>query len=320
MRSRAIPVFAALLVSGAAFAGLPAGQQELGIYISEPEKKGETIISISANWNNPLDWVTAATSLVIANGSDQKHPDTASTLAKKTAKAIKVSMIAHDPGMRGMDVSLDESGERPKITVKNNQDNEITRFEVRDYTNQNMTIESGGASFSAAGVQVSIDAVDASAIDTLDQFSAKPKDKKKLIAGGGGIDLTLGDGKTESIETENRSLEDIEKSIASALGGKFSSSPLLPDQDQRDTRNIKPFDGGEARFTALNGKSITINVNDPTVGVITRLKFPGGPGGGTSESSSNMMWIVLLLLAAGGGYYYYTTTVQKDETDETGEG
>ncbi|MGH8497894.1 MAG: hypothetical protein ACRERV_03675 [Methylococcales bacterium] len=88
------------------------------------------------------------------------------------------------------------------------------------------------------------------------------------------VEVTIGDEKTVTVETKDNSTEQIKQALASLVGGKFSSSPLFPDErEKRDEKNIKPFDGGEIQFDDLAASSFAVEVKDPRLGMINRYLF-----------------------------------------------
>ena len=98
--------------------------------------------------------------------------------------------------------------------------------------------------------------------------------KKTFKAAGGEVVISIGNGKPVKVETAGKTIAALEKALATKIGGRFSSSSLYPQaHDNRDKKNIKPFDGGEIQFGSITAKTITIDVNDPSLGVITKYKF-----------------------------------------------
>ncbi len=284
-----------------------AGEDELRIHTGDPKKNGESIVSVSSRWKTDAGLITGSTSLIIINGSDRSNPDNGLSIAQKTSKAMEVSMIDHHPKMRGLDISVSEKADDPQIVVKNNDGHVFTQLTFRDYSNQQFSAELGGQSFSSKGVHVSIDLVDASEVDYVDAFNPQKNVKKSFRAAGGGIEIRAGVGKKlEAIKTSNRTLAEIEQAIATKLGGRFSKSPLYADEKERDKRNIKAFDGGEAQFASLTDKIFTIAVNDPSLGVITRYRFANAVTSSGGSTGSNFPLIVILVLLAAGGFYMYS--------------
>ncbi|NOQ17030.1 MAG: LPXTG cell wall anchor domain-containing protein, partial [Methyloprofundus sp.] len=53
----------------------------------------------------------------------------------------------------------------------------------------------------------------------------------------------------------------------------FSSTPIYPNFVQIRSKNYKSFDGGEVQIPSLNARSITIDINDSGLGVLSKFIF-----------------------------------------------
>lgn len=288
----------------------PTGQDELRIHTGNPKQSGESIISVTARWRTDQGLLTGSTSLIIVNGPDRRHSDDGLSIAQKVSKAMKISMIDHHPNMRGLTINVVEDADDPQIVVKNNRGHSFTLLTLRDYTNQKFTVDIGGKSSSKTPVKVAIDLVDASGVDFVDEFNPKSKVQQLLRASGGGVNIRMGSGKSRAIKTKNRALEEIEKTIASKVGGRFRTSPLFADEKERDKRNIKPFDGGDVQFAELASNSFTVELNDSSLGIITRYQFSDAKGS-SGGAASNLPLIIVLVLVGVGGFYYFTSVRTK---------
>ena len=109
------------------------------------------------------------------------------------------------------------------------------------------------------------------------------------------------DGKTKEIELE---LADILEEK-----GRFASKPLYPNYVELKSRNYKAFDGGEVQLLNLEAKSISIDVNDSGLGVLTKFKFPdlNKP----TDVASNMPYIFGFLIVGFFGYGFYHLKIKN---------
>lgn len=264
-----------------------------------------------------MDWISSSSSLIVVDGPKTKRPADAKKITKKLAKALNVSMNDHDPRMRGLVISTNEKDDEPQLIIQNKDGNDLTDITIRDYTNQEFTVESKGKSFASDQVKLSLDIVDSSAVEYVDNFLVKEKKNTNFQASGGGLEIVSPSKEKITIKTKGLGLADIEKAIARETGGKLQTAALVPNPESRDTRNIKPFDGGEVRFPSLNEKSLTIKINDPSLGIITRFQFPVATSASVGGSSSNKKWIFIILILAGiGGYLFYARKPKEDGTDQ----
>ncbi len=254
-------------------AEIPEGRDELRIHTGTPEKKGESIVSISGRWLAEGDLQTGFTALTFINGPDEAKADSALSLAKKVAKSAKRGMAYLRISLRGLAVEFVKDPKDPQYVIRNKEGIPLSKITIRDFTNQKFTAEIGAKSFNSHGTKVALDFVEGAAVAKIVlNFSAD--DLKTFHAEGGGIDVTMGDGKTVSVETANKTTKEIEKALAAKVNGSFSSSPLFPDErEKRDKKNIKPFDGGEVALGGISAKTFTVHVKDPSIGVVTRFQF-----------------------------------------------
>jgi LPXTG-motif cell wall-anchored protein len=114
------------------------------------------------------------------------------------------------------------------------------------------------------------------------------------------------------IQTKGKSTQQLETEIANALGSKavFSSTPIYPNFTEIRSKNYKAFDGGEVQLLGLNAKSITIDINDSGLGVLTKFRFPRA-NIVKSDTGSNLFTIIGLLLIAGIAYVFYSRKNNK---------
>ncbi len=253
-------------------AAIPAGQDELRIHTGAPEKKGESIVSISVYWRMKDGLQTGSTGLAFIKGPDLAKPDDANSIAKRIGDSLISGMAYKRPSLRGLTADRIKDTKDPYVIIKNKQGIAFSQITLRDFTNQKFTVEIGGPSFSAKGIEIAIDMTDfASVANVVINESAA---KKTVRAEGGGIEISIGNEKPVKIDTRNKTLPEIERVIAAKLRGTFSTTALYPARtEKRDRKNIKPFDGGEVHLGRISVKTITFNVNDPSLGVIAKFKF-----------------------------------------------
>lgn len=268
------------ITSVSSYARTPAGDVELHIFPGDTQKPGESVFSISGRWLTDDELQTGFTALTFLNGPDQPKPDTAQSATKKVAKSVQRGMAYLRGSLRGLVVEAHQDAAPPNYAITNREGFSVTKITLRDYINDKYTTEIAAKSFGQKGVRLSFDVAESASIAKI-EVNASIGDQNNFRANGGGIDITIGDGKTIRVETKDRSTEQIEKELASKLGGKFSSSPLFPDErEQRDKKNIKPFDGGEAQIDSMNANTYTIEVKDTSLGMINRFLFPEKSSGG----------------------------------------
>ena len=156
------------------------------------------------------------------------------------------------------------------MVIANKNHFSITTVTVRDYSNQPLSYDLGKKSFQQDGVALGIDLMYTAEVEYLEGFTSK----KSLVASGGDIEITIDDHKPLIIKTDGKTTRQLEEEIARQLpGAHFSDKPLYDGMVSNDTRNNKPFDGGEVQVPHLAAKSISIFINDPALGVLTKFKF-----------------------------------------------
>ena len=163
---------------------------------------------------------------------------------------------------------------------------------------------------------VAIDMVYTESADGSNPFLSAPKKKSgDDKAKGGGIEITIADRGTVTVETANLTTREIEQKLAAALsgsGGYVSSSQIFEDVKDGTTRNVKPFDGREVQFKSLTGNSIKISVKDPSVSAVLKLKYPDENN--TMIDIPMPVIVLLLALVVGGiGYFYWKSQLNVDE-------
>jgi hypothetical protein len=202
-------------------------------------------------------------------------PHDAHAAVKRVAHSVRRGMGYMRPSLKGIKVEAVKDTEKPHYVIRNREGFTLTKLAIRDYVNDKYTTEIEAKSFGQKGVAVSFDLVASNVGRVVMNVAAS--DLKTFHAQGGGIDVTIGDGKTVTVDTKGKTTDEIERALASRISGSFSSSPLFPDEREKlDQKNIKPFDGGEVQVRSMSTNSFTVEVKDHSLGIINRYKFPGG--------------------------------------------
>ena len=273
----------------------PAKQNQLRIHTSLPKKSGESLFSYTAEWRQDGGKQYHSTGMSFLDANKLDESASVSRIAKKLASSIKESMIRLDPSWRGLVV--DQPDEQAEFILSNKTGYALTSVVVRDYTNQALTFDVVDKSFNASDVQLALDLVLAADVEYLDKFSGQ----KSKIASGGDIEIKIDDQKPIQIKTDGKTTSEIEAEIAGQLStSKLSGTSLVTSQIGKDTRNIKPFDGSEIQLLNLAAKSVSIDITDPSLGVLVKFKFKDENPSINSESRSILIISILFgLLIAG---------------------
>lgn len=312
-------LIAIMLILGASssIASTPKDFESLIIKTGEPTIGGESAISVSVLWRIDDRMRYSGTGLTFINGSDTKKPDNAVLVASKMVTSIKESMMAQEPSWRGALIEQMTAGgdKLAALKVNNKQGHSLNEFVIRDYSNQQSVSYEVKPSFSADGVAAAIDVVFTESADGSNPFLSAPKKKTEKKANGGGIDITIADRGTVTVETANLTTKEIEQKLASALsgsGGYVSGGQIFEDVKDGTTRNVKPFDGNEVQFKSLSGNSIKISVKDPSVSVVLKLKYPD-ENNTMIEIPMPLVVLLLALVVGGIGYFYWKSQLNVDE-------
>ena len=260
----------ASFISQPANAATPANRDNIRIHTSTPKKNGDSLFSYTVQWRIDGSLTYESTGLSFISGPGSIKPTSDVEAAHKLVTALNDGMLKQYPSWSG--AAPEQPAGKPEMTVSNKAGFAFTNLTYRDYSNQKLTYDMLGKSFSEARVVVGLDIVLAADVEYLGEFI--PKDLKR-VADGGTVEISIDGGKPVSIKTDGKSTEQIEKEIAGKLGSaKLSAKPVFPNTKDGDARNSKPFDGGEEQLTGLSAKSITIDITDPSLGILTKFKFP----------------------------------------------
>jgi hypothetical protein len=260
---------ACLLPSTAqAIATTPAAQDVLRIHPGLPRKAHDSLFSYTVEWRIDDGELYRATGISFLNAAKIDAQAAESHVTKKLFIALKDAMIQLDPNWRG--ITYTQADNQPVLLLANKSGYSLTSVTLRDYSNQPLSYDIKDKSFSSDGIQAAIDIVYAADVEYLDGFTSK----KAQYASQGEISITLDDHKPLIVKTDGKTSRQLEEEIAKALpGAAFSDKPIYPSLESSDTRNIKPFDGGEVQLLNLNAKHLRIDVSDPNLGVLTKFKY-----------------------------------------------
>ena len=277
-----------------------AGQDKIHVSVEGPiTKTGDSLFSLTVQFRHNNDRTYESTGMAFITGPDTFRPDTALSSAKKLKSAILDSLAELYPDSRG--ISAESPKKQPEVTITNNANFAFTRVTFRDYSNQKLTYDLAGQSFGAAAINFSVDMVYFADIAYIDAF-APPKQTQ---ATGGGITISIDNGQPIRIATINKDTRTIEKELADAISqATFSNSSIIPHSRGGGKRNSKAFDGGEIQFTNLAANKITIDLKDPSLGVLTKFQFKDTVK--EKESGVYIKWIFALLFLIGAGYFFYS--------------
>ena len=276
------------------------GEDQLLIQTSTPKRNVETAFSSMVAWRREQAGVNKANGLTFIKGSKAKKPITDIEAARKFASALNGGINYEAPHDRG--ASADYTKGENKVLISNREGFDLIRITTRDYTNQALSYSIPGKSFNQANVDIAIDLVYSAAVEYIDNFASDIK----LKSAGGFITVTIDNNSPIKLTTDGKTTKQLETELAQAIGSNASVSilPIYPNFTELKSRNYKAFDGGEVQLSKLNAKSISIDINDSGLGVLTKFSFPDIH---TAESDpDNMIYIFLLLIAAALGYVFYS--------------
>jgi len=297
-----------LLATSVAYA-LSNSHNELRLETGLSKRKGETAMSYLVSWRKGDSNLHRANGLTFIKGSDSKTPTSASEAARKMTNALNASINYDAPQERGVLAKFTK--DKAEVLVSNKPDFELAQITVRDYSNQELHFNIPNKSFKAASVEVAIDFVYSAAVEYIDGFASTGK----LKTAGGLITVVIDNNPAIEIKTEGKSTAQIEAELAKAIGSNanFSSTAIYPNFVERKSRNYKAFDGGEVQLVNFNAKSISVDITDSGLGVLTKFKFPDANK--PTEVAGKMPYIIGFLVAGVLGYLLYISKVKNKEEE-----
>ena len=243
------------------------GTNQLSLQTGTSKRSGETAFSYLVSWRKGDEALRDINGLTFINGTDTPSPTSDIEVAYKIRKAINAAVVTRTPLDRGAIAKNNKS----EVTVSNKSGFELTRITVRDYSNQELKYSIPDKSFKTASTDIAIDIVYSAAVEYIAGFSTAVKQE----TAGGFVSVTIDNNSPIIIKTDGKTTKEIESELADALGSKasFSSTPIYPNFVQIRSKNYKSFDGGEVQIPSLNARSITIDINDSGLGVLTKFIF-----------------------------------------------
>lgn len=287
-----------VLIQSAAAVTTAAEQDKLRIQTGIPKKAGESLFSYTAEWKIDDGESYHSTGLSFLN-AEKIDPSAPAAVTKKLITAMKDGMTQLHPDWRGITIS--EPQGQAELTIANKAGYSLKTVTFKDYTNQALKYDLVDKSFNSEGVQVAIDLVLAADVEYLDNFSSK----KAQTASQGDIEITLDDQTPIHITTDGKTTRELEQEITNRLSSShLSQTPLYAGIIGKDKRNNKPFDGSEVQLSKLAAKSISIEVTDPALGVLTKFKFKGENSAVKVAEPRFMLGILGGIAVLGMGYFF----------------
>jgi len=257
-------LFSTLSLSSSLYA---ANNTQLRIQTSESKRLGETAFSTLVSWRKGDESVKDINGLTFVNGTDTTAPFSASDIAENMAKSLNAAIVVRTPLDRGAVAEQQQS----ELLIRNQAGFDLTRITTRDYSNQRLTYSIPQQSFQQAETGLAIDIVYSAAVEYIAGFSTAVKQE----TAGGFVTVTIDSQAPIKIKTDGKTIREIETELADALGDKasFSMLPIYPNFVQKRSKNYKAFDGGEVQLPNLNARSISIDIHDSGLGVLTKFVF-----------------------------------------------
>ena len=254
------------MMSGTVCAALE-GANQLRLKTGVSKRTGETAFSYLVTWRKGNEAARDINGLMFVDGTGMKSPTTETEVAYKIAKALNAAVVTRTPLDRGAVAKTNKA----EVIVSNKDGFELTRISTRDYSNQALTYSIPNKSFKAAETNIAIDIVYSAAVEYIAGFSTAVKQE----TAGGFVTVTIDSQAPIKIKTDGKTIREIETELADALGDKasFSMLPIYPNFVQKRSKNYKAFDGGEVQLPNLNARSISIDIQDSGLGVLTKFVF-----------------------------------------------
>ncbi|MEN9595897.1 MAG: hypothetical protein RL236_331 [Pseudomonadota bacterium] len=271
VKNNSLTVLFVSIITLSGFANaLPAQQDILRIQTSDSKRGMDTGFSTLTSWRKGDANLHRVNGLIFVNGFETKNPTIAAEIAHKAANALNADINYDAPTERG--ALAEFTKDKAEFLISNKEGFDLVHITTRDYANQKIRYDIPNKTFSSAFVNVAIDLVYSAEVEFIEGFSSSIN--KKMV--GGFVSVTIDDEPIIEIKTDGKSPEQLEKELAQLIGSKshFSLTPIYPNYEEDRSRNYKHFDGGEVQLFNLNAKSITIDVADSGLGVLTKFSFP----------------------------------------------
>ncbi|MGH6635564.1 MAG: hypothetical protein ACRED0_05330 [Gammaproteobacteria bacterium] len=274
MRSALLILIAVVCVATqSAFCQTPAGTQVVRVKMGIPRKNGINPYFMSLGWRVDGGLEREASGIAYLNGPDHAAPDDAITAARKIVTAAREALLQVKPSERGavIDQAMNGAAALPEVIYQNKAGFTLTKIVERDDSNQTEKTHLSDKPFAAAQIELAIDVVDAD----LFNLSAKPQSSV--------LKLWVEGGATVQIQTPQLAPSEIEDQIAEALNASqidasVEGSPRALDTAAEQRPIGMRFDGSEVHIPGLQARVLTVDMNDPTLSLITRLTFGSQEG------------------------------------------
>jgi hypothetical protein len=288
---------------------LPSEQNQLRIQTSESKRGMDTGFSTLVSWRKKGDAnLHRVNGLIFVSGFESKNPTSAAEIAHKAASALNADINYDAPNERGAIAEFTKG--KAEFIISNKDGFDLAHITTRDFSNQKIHYDIPNKSFSSALVNVAIDLVYSAEVEFIEGFSSGIHKK----TAGGFIAVTIDDSTIE-IKTDGKSPEQLEKELVHLIGSKsqFSTKPIYPNYVEERSRNYKPFDGSEVQLLNLNAKSITIDIADSGLGVLTKFSFPDVNK--PTDVANKVPYIFGILLTGFLSYIFYAMKIKTRKKD-----
>lgn len=288
---------------------LPAEQNQLRIQTSESKRGMDTGFSTLVSWRKGDANLHRVNGLIFVNGFESKSPTSAAEIAHKASSALNADINYDAPNERGAIAEFTKG--KAEFIISNKDGFDLAHITTRDFSNQKIRYDIPNKSFSSAAVNIAIDFVYSAEVEFIEGFSSGVNKK----TAGGFITVTVDDGSPIEIKTDGKSTEQLEKELVQLIGSKskFSTTPIFPNYVEERSRNYKPFDGAEIQLLNLNAESITIDVADSGLGVLTKFSFPDVNK--PTDVANKVPYIITGLLTVFLGYLFYFMKIKTRKED-----
>jgi len=268
-----ILIAAVCLATPSAFCQTPAGTQAVRVKMGIPRKNGINPYFMSLGWRADGGLEREASGIAYLNGPDHAAPDDAISAARKIVTAARKALLQVKPSERGavIDQATNGAAALPEVIYQNKAGFTLTKIVERDDSNQTEKAQLSDKPFAAAQIDLAIDVVDAD----LFNLSARPQSSV--------LKLWVEGGATVQIQIPELAASEIEDQIAEALNAgqihaSVESSPLALDSAAEQRPVGMRFDGSEVHVPELQARALTVDMNDPTLSLVTRLTFGSQDG------------------------------------------
>lgn len=284
----------------------PAEQDILRIHTSLPKKASHALFSYTAEWRVDNGDLFRATGISFLNAAKLDENSTAALITKKLHTSLKDGLMQLEPIWRG--ITVNQPQDQGEIDIANKAGYSLTSVTIRDYTNQALSYDLGHKTFSAEGVEIAIDLVLATDVEYIEGFTTKRTD----TASQGDIEIHIDQQKPVLIKTDGKTTHQLEAEIAKQLANaRISNTPLVPSFLSNYDKNNKPFDGSEVQLGHLAAKSISIDIRDPELGVLTKFKYKDENSSVKVVDPMIMLPGLVIVSFLTAGYFLYKNSRKK---------